>query len=41
MCYNDKKKQQKMLREEGGMLKAMHFWKGQKGQKGQKIIISN
>ena len=28
MCYNDKKKQQKMLREEGEMLKAMHFWKG-------------
>lgn len=24
-----KKKQQKMLREKGEMLKAMHFWKGQ------------
>ena len=28
MCYNDKKKQQKMLREEGGMLKAMTFIEG-------------
>ena len=28
MCYNDKKKQQKMLREEGEMLKAESFRKG-------------
>ena len=28
MCYNDKKKQQKMLREKGEMLKAMTFWEG-------------
>lgn len=28
MCYNDKKKQQKMLREKGEMLKAMPFIEG-------------
>lgn len=28
MCYNDKKKQQKMLREEGEILKAMPFIEG-------------